>query len=185
MYPIVQFKMRMSQNPGEVPGLSALHWDELAYNIPDGILYAKRMINSVERIVILNSGGMGLIHDEDGDTVEIIDGQLQVGGDIIITDNLGNPINPATEETLSLSASLIETLQELTSRLSLLAGMANSGAPALRVAPISSVSTAVTGPITQVQDLANNLTMRIATENNASIQSNAVVDELIAAVPES
>lgn len=44
--------------------------------------------------------------------------------------------------------SLIETLQELNTRLTVLAGMANSGAPALRVAPISSVSTAVTGSVT-------------------------------------
>lgn len=49
------------------------------------------------------------------------------------------------QETLN---SLVDTLNELNSRLTVLAGMANSGAPALRVAPISSVSTAVTGTIT-------------------------------------
>lgn len=49
---------------------------------------------------------------------------------------------------VNILAELIKTLNELTSRLDVLAGMANSGAPALRVAPISSVSTAVTGSVT-------------------------------------
>lgn len=46
------------------------------------------------------------------------------------------------------SADLIETLNELNARLAVLAGMANAGAPALRVIPIASVSTAVTGTVT-------------------------------------
>ena len=44
--------------------------------------------------------------------------------------------------------SLIGTLQELNARLMVIAGMANAGAPALRVIPIASVSTAVTGTVT-------------------------------------
>lgn len=78
MYPIVGFKMRMSSNPGEIPSLSTLHWDELAYNIPDGILYAKRLINNVERIIIVSSGGPSVIHDEDGDVATIDNGALNV-----------------------------------------------------------------------------------------------------------
>ncbi len=44
--------------------------------------------------------------------------------------------------------SLIETLNVLNTRLSVLAGMANAGAPALRTIPIASVSTPVTGTLT-------------------------------------
>lgn len=51
----------------------------------------------------------------------------------------------ALETTLN---SLVETLQELTSRLAVIASMANAGQPALRVIPIASVSTAVTGTVT-------------------------------------
>lgn len=58
----------------------------------------------------------------------------------------------ALEETLN---SLIGTLQELTARLDVLAGMANSGQPALRTIPIASVSTAVTGSLTTVTNLTN------------------------------
>lgn len=49
--------------------------------------------------------------------------------------------------------SLIETLNELNTRLSVLAGMANAGAPALRTIPIASVSTPVTGTLTGVTTL--------------------------------
>jgi hypothetical protein len=45
---------------------------------------------------------------------------------------------------------LVMTLQELIQRLAPLAGMANSGQPALRVIPIASVSTAVSGSLTNV-----------------------------------
>jgi hypothetical protein len=41
----------------------------------------------------------------------------------------------------------------------------NSGAPALRVAGISMPSTAVTGPITNAQYVAANLTRRLSDEN--------------------
>lgn len=51
------------------------------------------------------------------------------------------------QETL---ISLIQTLQETNHRLSFLAGLANSGAVALRTIPIASVSTAVTGSLTAV-----------------------------------
>ncbi len=44
--------------------------------------------------------------------------------------------------------SLTETLQELSQRLLPLASMANNAATALRVIPIASVSTAVTGSVT-------------------------------------
>lgn len=71
-------------------------------------------------------------------------------------------INPATEEgqntQLALETTLntlVETLNELTARLAVLASMANSGAPALRTIPIGSVSTAVTGTLTGVTTVTN------------------------------
>lgn len=54
-----------------------------------------------------------------------------------------NPIN-VNIETLQ---SLTEAIEDFTARLATLAAMANSGQPALRVIPIASVSTAVTGTV--------------------------------------
>lgn len=60
--------------------------------------------------------------------------------------------NVANQELMLIdNATLIElvkTLAELSARLQVLTGMANSGAPALRTIPIGSVSTAVTGTVT-------------------------------------
>lgn len=58
-----------------------------------------------------------------------------------------NDVQPANTELQTTLNSLTGTLQELTARLEVLAGMANSGQPALRVIPIASVSTAVTGSV--------------------------------------
>lgn len=59
-----------------------------------------------------------------------------------------NDVQPANAELQTTLNSLTGTLQELTARLEVLAGMANAGQPALRVIPIASVSTAVTGSVT-------------------------------------
>lgn len=73
--------------------------------------------------------------------------------------------------------SLVETLQELVQRLAPLAG-AMSNPAALRVAPISSVSTAVTGPITSAQSIAEKAVAgilyseKVAITNLTAIQSN-------------
>jgi len=74
-------------------------------------------------------------------------------------------------------SSLIETLQELIQRLAPLAGaMANTAA--LRVTPIASVSTAVTGPITSAQSIAEknvagvSYTQRVAIENLTALLAN-------------
>lgn len=64
---------------------------------------------------------------------------------IFYDDNDVQPANAGLQTTLN---SLTETLQELTARLEVLAGMANAGQPALRVIPIASVSTPVTGSVT-------------------------------------
>ena len=73
--------------------------------------------------------------------------------------------------------SLVETLQELVQRLAPLAG-AMSNPAALRVAPVSSVSTAVTGPITSAQSIAEKAVAgvlypeKVAITNLTAIQSN-------------
>lgn len=59
-------------------------------------------------------------------------------------------VQPSNAELQTTLNSLTETLQELTARLAVLAGMASSGQPALRVIPIASLSTAVTGSLTTV-----------------------------------
>lgn len=73
--------------------------------------------------------------------------------------------------------SLVETLQELVQRLAPLAG-AMSNPAALRVAPVSSVSTAVTGPITSAQSIAEKAVAgilypeKMALTNTAAVLSN-------------
>lgn len=57
-------------------------------------------------------------------------------------------VQPSNVELQTTLNSLTETLQFLAVRLEVLAGMANAGQPALRVIPIASVSTAVTGSVT-------------------------------------
>lgn len=90
----------------------------------------------------------------------------------------------ATNDLQTTLNSLTETLQELAARLQVLTGMANAGQPALRVAPISSISTAVTGtvavsavtnltnfgtgiPAKEMADDMNNLTVTLSNINNA------------------
>jgi len=98
---------------------------------------------------------------------------------VVIASNQSSvPVNSATLN------SLVETLQELSRRLLVIASMANAGAPALRTIPIASVSTAVTGtvtasgPITSAQSIAEKniagvmYTMRVATENNTAYVAN-------------
>ena len=95
-------------------------------------------------------------------------------------------VQPANTELQTTLYSLTETLQELTARLTVIASMSNAGAPALRVIPIASVSTAVTGSVTatvastsitnfgtgvpakEVADDMNNLMVTLANINNAS-----------------
>jgi len=70
--------------------------------------------------------------------------------------------------------SLIETLQELVSRLAPLASAMSSGAPALRTFPINTV--AVSGPATSAQVVAALLTqtntLRLDPNNTLAIDSN-------------
>ncbi len=79
--------------------------------------------------------------------------------------------------TIPTLETLIDTLQELVSRLNVIASMANSGAPALRTISIGGTVTA-TGPITSAQSIAEKnvagvmYTMRTANENITAIQSN-------------
>jgi len=73
---------------------------------------------------------------------------------------------PVESTTLN---SLTETLQELSQRLLPLAGMANNAATALRVIPIASVSTAVTGSVTATGGGYITSTQSIAEKNIAGV----------------
>jgi hypothetical protein len=53
VYPLSKDGVRRSTKPGEIPALSVLKKDELAYNLADGKLYAKRIVDGVEVIVDL------------------------------------------------------------------------------------------------------------------------------------
>jgi uncharacterized coiled-coil protein SlyX len=75
---------------------------------------------------------------------------------------------------------LADTLQELIQRLSPLAGAIASGTASIRITPLTSVSTAVTGPLTNAQYVATpivggvHFTQKTATENLTAIESNII-----------
>lgn len=87
------------------------------------------------------------------------------------------PTGAATSALQTQLESLVDTLQELVQRLSPLAGAMNNTAQ-LRVIQTAVPSTAVTGPITSAQSIAEkavagiSYTQRVAIENNTAIQSN-------------
>lgn len=97
---------------------------------------------------------------------------------------MGSQINPATKEkqeevivNQTTLNELVETLQELTSRLATIAS-AVANTQQLRVVQTSVPSTAVTGPITSAQSIAEKAvggilySEKVAITNNAAIQSN-------------
>lgn len=83
-------------------------------------------------------------------------------------------VQPANSELQTTLNSLVVTLQELVGRLAVLASMANAGQPALRVIPIASVSTAVTGSVTAT--VAN---ATIASIGSGATVSNAMNNTLV------
>jgi hypothetical protein len=90
---------------------------------------------------------------------------------IFYDDGDVQPADVSNQETLN---SLVETLNELNTRLTVLASMANSGQPALRTIPIASVSTAVTGTVTAT--VAN---ATIATIGSGGFATNAINNTLV------
>lgn len=86
-------------------------------------------------------------------------------------------IQPATSEGVTTLTELVETLNELNTRLTVLASMANSGAPALRTIPIASVSTAVTGTVTAT--VANATITSLNTIGVGGIGTNAINNTLV------
>lgn len=104
--------------------------------------------NVTDNVIIYNFAGAGKGGTLAGTTLTLdYNTATMDNGDSlqIFVDDL---VTPATSENQTTLSELVETLQELTARLDTLASMANSGAPALRVIPIASVSTAVTGSVT-------------------------------------
>lgn len=90
---------------------------------------------------------------------------------IFYDDDAVQPANEANQNTIILNQetldSLVETLNELNARLTVLAGMANSGIPALRTIPVASVSTAVTGTVTAT--VANATVTSVGTLTNMGV----------------
>jgi len=150
----------------------------------EGILL---ITNVTDNVIVYNFAGVGKGGSLSGTTLTLdFDTSTMDDSDLlqIFVDDL---TTGATEEGQTEMSSLIETLNELNARLTVLAGMANSGAPALRTIPIASVSTAVTGTITAVTTVGtvtnfgtgipasemahdiNNTTAVLANINNVSI----------------
>jgi len=94
-----------------------------------------------------------------------------------LRDSGGEVISPATSVNQDTLNYLIETLQELNSRLTAIASTVANTAQ-LRVVQTSVPSTAVTGPITSAQSIAEKAVAgisypeKMAITNYAAIQSN-------------
>jgi hypothetical protein len=54
-----RIQLRRSFTAGAVPTTGQIWNSELAYNVPDGKLYAKKTVNGVESIILINSSGGG------------------------------------------------------------------------------------------------------------------------------
>jgi len=95
----------------------------------------------------------------------------------MIVEKILTPVPITTSTPIAITSTLIETLQELSQRLAPLAGIVANTAQ-LRVIQTTVPSTAVTGPITSAQSIAEknvagvSYTTRTATENLAAIQGN-------------
>lgn len=138
-----EIKKNLPKETDFTPILEAIK-DIKTFEIPERLIYKDHLKVTPDRV----GGGGGV------NTVGLATTAKQ---DEIITalGSISAPAGGATsakqdtqitnQETL---LSLIGTLQELNARLIVIAGMANAGAPALRVIPIASVSTAVTGAVT-------------------------------------
>lgn len=174
-----EIKKNLPKETDFTPILEAIK-DIKTFEIPERLIYKDHLKVTPDRV----GGGGGV------NTVGLATTAKQ---DEIITalGSISAPAGGATsakqdtqitnQETL---LSLIGTLQELNARLMVIAGMANAGAPALRVIPIASVSTAVTGSVTvastsitnfgtgiPASEMAhdmNNMTAVLANINNAN-----------------
>jgi hypothetical protein len=101
-----------------------------------------------------------------------------------LKDVAGAVINPATKENQASQIvlettlnSLIETIQELSQRIAFLGSLKQHGTEALRIIPVASVSTAVTGPLTDAQNTAANLaTLKLSNTyvGDIAVQSNII-----------
>lgn len=54
-----RIQLRRSFTAGAIPTTGQIWNSELAYNVPDGKLYAKKVVGGVESIVLINSSGGG------------------------------------------------------------------------------------------------------------------------------
>lgn len=100
--------------------------------------------------------------------------QIFYEGDNTLATSANQDSQEALQTTLN---ALIETLNELNARMTVIAGMANPGAPALRVTPIASVSTAVTGSVTAT--VASTSITNFGTGIPASEASNDINNTLV------
>lgn len=144
----------------------------IASQIP-GIDYQKLsevLVKEMAGMVITSGGRSGSTP-----TVASVDGTRAVP--VVNAD--GTSVFKEVSESSIILNSLTETLQELVSRLAPLAG-AMAPTAQLRVLQTSVPSTAVTGPITSAQSIAEKniggvgYTQRVAIENNTAVQSNII-----------
>lgn len=178
-----EIKKNLPKETDLTPILEAIK-DIKTFEIPERLIYKDHLKVTPDRV---GGGGgvntVGLATTAKQDEIITALGSISTPGGAI---SAKQDSQIALETTLN---SLVETLQELTSRLNVIASMANAGAPALRTIPIGSVSTAVTGSVTatvastvvssvtnfgtgnpakEVADDINNMMVTLANINNAS-----------------
>ena len=126
-----------------------------------------------EALIIKNTSGTSA--DVTGATALKVDGSA-VTQPVSITD-VATATNQDEQTTLltTLNA-LVEANNALVQMMSQLIGAMNSGAPALRIIPIASVSTAVTGSVTATVSSLTNFGTGIPAKEMADDINNMTVD---------
>lgn len=140
--------------PGGGPGAVQLRSENGTILNPATQEKQDAIVTAIENITIPAPAGGATEAKQDAIITALGNVKIDTGDIDLNTDGL-ETIGTATNTKLDAQTvnqetiiSLIGTLQELNARLMVLSGMANAGAPALRVIPIASVSTAVTGAVT-------------------------------------
>jgi len=130
----------------------------------------------------------------DASTLSFVDLQVNAAGELKVAANVTFPATQpvslassplpsgaATSAKQDTLEALIETLQELVSRLSVLASWQASGAAGLRVIGVSMPSTAVTGPATGANVVAALLTQTKQLEQYSAIAVHSNINNVTGA----
>jgi len=180
-------------NATTVPGGASIQTDQIggdSYEVVKqafGVEGVATMVSAADPLPVTGEVAVtalpaGLATSANQQTDALTDAELRatpvpVSGTVTVDTSLLSTSAKQDSQTALLTTlnSLIETNNYLVQFLSQLTGAMNSGAPALRVAPISSQSTAVTGTLTGVTTVA---TVTNLTNFGTGIPAKEMADDM-------